>query len=240
MHFFPKDGGTSGLTSLLYISIMANSEIKIAYIMKSSFALLTLSLSFEKSCTWIRFNYTGIFTQTQILQWLGHGSTVRLECKPRLVNMDLSGHYSLELPRSLFTCTSIEVMALSLHGSMEKTTIKPRSVFLPCLGSLTLSCVALGNDIMEKLATGCHVLEEMVMNRCGLDMAEISFPYLRSLIIENCHVETEVCISIPNLVSLQIEKVESGMIWLRNMSSLLKASLSLYCILLESEHKKSK
>jgi hypothetical protein len=71
-------------------------------------------------------------------------------------------------------------------------------------------------------------------------MSDICAPVLRSLIIENCDMETEVCISIPSLVSLQIKKLESGMTWLRNMSSLLKASVSLCCIEYQDEYKKSK
>jgi hypothetical protein len=149
------------------------------------------------------------------------------ECKPRLVQLDLYGCDVLELPQSLFTCTSIEVMKLTLSAWMKRTTIQPKSVFLPCLRSLTLPCAKLGNDFMKKLAWGCPVLEEMVIANCRLDMTDISSPYLRSLVIEYCQVEHEVCISMPSLVSLKIEEVVSGMIWLRNMSSLLKASLSL-------------
>jgi hypothetical protein len=63
--------------------------------------------------------------------------------------IEQSGHESLELP---------EVMTLMLPDYLLKTTIQPRSIFYPCLRSLTLFGAVLDNDFVENLAQGCPVL----------------------------------------------------------------------------------
>jgi hypothetical protein len=153
-----------------------------------------------------------------ISTWLSRVS----ECLPKQIIIDVIGDSRLEVPDSIFNCSSVEVMDL-LFYDIKSENFKSRIISLPSLKKLKILGVSLSDGFLKKLVSGCAMLEQLVMEGCELQMSTISSTVLKSLVIKDCFVFPEVCISAPSLMSLQVVKVKLGRIWSNHMPCLVKA-----------------
>ncbi|XP_024960438.1 F-box/LRR-repeat protein At4g14103-like [Cynara cardunculus var. scolymus] len=138
------------------------------------------------------------------------------------------------LPRSMFSSVSLTILKIEMNCILEL----PNSVCLPYLKILHLSLVTFMDDeSTQKLFSGCRILEELVMLDCewmNLKNITISSLTLKRLTIDDlpyfgppdaprgCTIE----INTPNLAYLKYTGYLSNEIFLYDVSSLVKAYIS--------------
>lgn len=142
----------------------------------------------------------------------------------------------VKLPHMLFTSKTLAVLILS-DGIMIDT---PSSVWLPSLKTLHLLSVKYKNDdVAHNLLSGCPVLEELYIDRSGLDDREILnvlVPTLKLLTIHCLHniLEGEdesdeprhkLVIDAPKLKKLDLADSFSDDFLVMDLSSLLEANI---------------
>ncbi|KAF8714802.1 hypothetical protein HU200_027331 [Digitaria exilis] len=139
-------------------------------------------------------------------RWIRHG----IKCSPAVMEISWSPHvFFFGLPNSGSTACRLK----RLH----------------------LARIALDTGFTQQLCSGCPVLEDLQLETCLLDSAEIRSHSLKSLIVTDCtsHFGTVLTITAPALVSfhLAIGTSTSGSKWrsviVNEMPSLVEASIRL-------------
>ncbi|XP_078153515.1 F-box protein At4g22280-like [Carex rostrata] len=136
-----------------------------------------------------------------------------------------SEEYDFEVPDSIFSCKSLQEMELNL----EHEPIRPISVNLPCLKKLTLRYTVIKDEVMQKLSA-LPALEEMVLSYCYLYFCHISSGTLKRLVLDGCYNdnETDITISTPRLLYLEVLSWDEGTIKLKKLESLVQACIHYY------------
>lgn len=149
-----------------------------------------------------------------------------LEFKPQMLFIsDFSRwpYYNKPLPQSLLTWASLETMELHYFLLLLTKTITFFS-----LKRLILFSVISDGESMTNLISGCPVLEDLVMEYCTLQNSDVTITShsLKHLDIHylSCKV-FGIHLSIPSLTSLHVTNAILGRIWVKNMSSLVKARI---------------
>ncbi|XP_078162225.1 F-box protein At4g22280-like [Carex rostrata] len=151
--------------------------------------------------------------------------------RPRVLSIHMLFYTFLNLPDSIFTCTSIEEMSIRLETDdnvvvvNEFNFLQMRSINLPFLKSLELGKMDLNDDIMRMFISGCPVLENLVLKDCWLEVSMISSNVLKKLVLMHCCQFYPLEISCPGVVSLIIMSMYMRDTILKNMSSLATADI---------------
>jgi F-box domain len=147
-----------------------------------------------------------------------------LQQSPRVLSIYVQPSVSVDGPKMVFACSSLEEMKLQVK-SRESLVLELALVELPRLRRLNLGYYTINGDLMEKLHLGCPNLEELELYTCGLNLSQISCGNLRSLVLDGCCNFTGIRVSIPTLKYLKVTVMscQTAGIVLENMSSLVKA-----------------
>lgn len=141
---------------------------------------------------------------------------------------------SFVLPSSMFCSQTLTSLKIEMNCVLEI----PKTVFLPYLKTLHLSLVTFPNDdSTQNLFMGCRVLEELVLLDCewmNLKNVTISSSTLKRLTIDDLPYfgppdgpsGCKIKIYAPNLVYLKYTGYPSSEIFVCNVSSLVKAHVS--------------
>ncbi|XP_078153476.1 F-box/FBD/LRR-repeat protein At1g16930-like isoform X2 [Carex rostrata] len=142
---------------------------------------------------------------------------------PKFLSVHIySDTYHYEVPDSIYSCKSLQEMELNLG-----LDVIPRSVNLPCLKKLTLHKTVIKDEVMQKLSR-LSALEELVLFDCELNTCDISSGTLKRLVLDsndNYVNETDITISTPHLLYLEVLCCAKGTIKLNKMDSLVKACI---------------
>ncbi|KAJ3687052.1 hypothetical protein LUZ61_016216 [Rhynchospora tenuis] len=148
-----------------------------------------------------------------------------LNWKPRMIYIYVDRYMMIDLPDSLFDCKSLEKMTLQFECFVY---YKPfETINLPSLKKLELSNWTIDDYLINKLMSGCPVLEDLTLRGCTVATHIISSNKLKHVFIDDFYSRERIMISIPSLSSLVIHS-EKGHISLMNMSSLVKARVMLF------------
>ncbi|KAJ1688806.1 hypothetical protein LUZ63_012961 [Rhynchospora breviuscula] len=149
---------------------------------------------------------------------------------PRVIRVYVVAEY-FKCPDSVFSCSSLESLNLSLHTPIDQfIDVSPKSIALPCLKTLKLCALELGDNFMQQLFTGCPALESLTLHSCILYTSDIFSNVLKNLTLFDCSQNTQTLrVSCPGLVSLSIfsSDYNIGCISLDNMASLVNADIAL-------------
>ncbi|MFS7931180.1 putative F-box domain, leucine-rich repeat domain superfamily, F-box-like domain superfamily [Helianthus anomalus] len=133
----------------------------------------------------------------------------------------------IELPHSLVTCDSLEVLKLYLFSFPLSL---PSATGFPALRALQLNNVQLWNDdSVEQFLNSCPLLEDLILINCvlhSLDDLCISSPSLKTLSIQNSGLfggpdGLQIC--CPKLVLLEYAGHTASVFSFENIDSLKKA-----------------
>lgn len=151
-----------------------------------------------------------------ITSWILHF----IKCKkPRVLSICCSSYDQIDLPHSVFCCTTLEEVQLIIHDDMISKAIIPRTIDLPFLRKLTLgSSMRIRPEFMQKLLHGCPLLEDLKLECCFLFEMGIYSPVLKRLTIVDCD-GFSMFISCPGLLNLDLE-LYSTEIRFANLTSL--------------------
>jgi F-box domain len=144
--------------------------------------------------------------------------------KPKSVSIHIfSENYFFKVPNSFYASESLQ--QLMLHLGYE--SINPRYVNFPCLKTLTIDCILIEDEVMQKLL-GLPALEEMVLYNCGFEISDISSQTLKRLVLDCYHNDfspPDISISTPNLLHLEIHSWVMGKLKFKNLESLVNARI---------------
>jgi hypothetical protein len=154
--------------------------------------------------------------------------SVAASCMPKVLSIQIYTDEFFDLPGSIFTCASVEQMSFAVHSEDYHDYFAPESISLPRLKKLELSDVKINDDFIRKVQSGCPVLEELDFLNCWFDIDEISSTVLKKLSIKECRQSSEMQISCPGVVSLEIGFYDLIWITLINMPSLVTAN-AIFC-----------
>ncbi|XP_056846212.1 F-box/LRR-repeat protein At3g59250-like [Raphanus sativus] len=178
----------------------------------------------------------------------GHG--VDPECVTNWVSnvlergvSDLDLHVTLAglcLPSKVFISKSLERLKIE---SENVISIDVEDVFLPKLKTLHINKVMLGKggDCFEKVTSGCHVLEELVLINVYSDFwnRSVSSKTLKRLILYCIDYDKNpdsVSFDTPNVVYLEYSDFVAGKYPMVNLGSLVEASIDLAMTSEQHEH----
>ncbi|KAJ1688811.1 hypothetical protein LUZ63_012966 [Rhynchospora breviuscula] len=135
----------------------------------------------------------------------------------------------LNLPDSLFSCASLEILELIHCPYNGKAYLKQNLIALTSLKTLMLVNLIIDDDFAQKLLLGCPVLENLQLFNCELFISDISSNVLNELILDDCWILRHMRISCPVLVSLFISSRKNTIriVSLENMTSLVYATINL-------------
>ncbi|CAK9166649.1 unnamed protein product [Ilex paraguariensis] len=147
------------------------------------------------------------------------------------LNLLLFRNSPIDLPRSLYTCDSLKVLKLT----QDITFDVPSDAHLPNLRVVHLKSVLFhdGNST-QRLISGCPVLEDLVIDKSGIDDIEvfnICSPTLKSLTISCClenlkdDCKCTFLVEAPALEYFELEDIELNQYSLTNLCSLVKAKV---------------
>ncbi|KAJ4807468.1 F-box/FBD/LRR protein [Rhynchospora pubera] len=149
---------------------------------------------------------------------------------PRVIRVYVVAEY-FKCPDSVFSCSSLESLNLSLHTPIDQfIDVSPKSISLPCLKTLKLCALELCENFMQQLFTGCPALESLTLHSCILYVSGISSNVLKNLTLFDCSQNTQTLrVSCPGLVSLSIFSGDYNIrcISFYNMASLVNADIKL-------------
>ncbi|CAF2173817.1 unnamed protein product [Brassica napus] len=157
---------------------------------------------------------------------------------------DLDLHFNLvgvSLPSEVFMSKSLERLRIE---SKNVIPMDMEDVFLPKLKTLYVNKVMLGegDDCFEKVTSGCHVLEELVLINVYSDFwnRSVSSKTLKSLILSCCMEYDKnpdsVSFDTPNVVYLEYCDYVSGKYPKVKFNSLVEASIDLVMTSEQHEH----
>ncbi|KAI3702972.1 hypothetical protein L6452_28726 [Arctium lappa] len=170
------------------------------------------------------------FNSSRIHSWI----SVAIMHNAHELDLCLFAEDPFVLPRSMFSSGSLTILKIEMNCILEL----PNSVCLPYLKSLHLSLVTFMDDeSTQKLFSGCRVLEELVMLDCewmNLKNITISSSTLKHLTIDDLPYfgppdapsGCKITIDTPNLAYLNYTGYLSNEILLYDVSSLIKAYIS--------------
>ncbi|KAJ3702116.1 hypothetical protein LUZ61_005821 [Rhynchospora tenuis] len=161
------------------------------------------------------------------MRWLDRSALLM----PRVISamIPVFEQKELNLPDSVFSCASLELLEL-IHCPYNGTAyLKQDSIALTSLKTIKLVNLALDDDFARKLLLGCPVLENLRLFDCILCISDISSNVLKELILDDCWLYQHMRISCPALVSLLFTSCENTIriISLENMTSLVYATIDL-------------
>ncbi|KAJ3702455.1 hypothetical protein LUZ61_006160 [Rhynchospora tenuis] len=161
-----------------------------------------------------------------------------LESHPRVLSIksgEFSSWHKMDFD-SVFTCASVEEMELDGIFVPRKSPIT-----LFNLKKLNLTSMSLDGESVNNLISGCPVLEDLVMKECCFMFSNVTIVShsLKKLFISIDHYGyydhyeykrymADIHLNVPSLVSLHVINVLLGKIWLKNMSSLVKAHIEFW------------
>ncbi|KAJ4798513.1 FBD-associated F-box protein [Rhynchospora pubera] len=178
----------------------------------------TFYLSCRELCEWPEYN---MFIRSWFLYALNHN--------PRVLKIE----YPLDgsVPLALFTCASLVDVSFSCFIGVPNFKV----INLPCLRRLHLSDGDLTHGFIEKLFSGCPMLEFFHVEFCGRELYSINSQSLKYLKAKCCNnkfwreaAEKEiVLINTPNLLSFRdtIFLDFKGPKFLLKMPSLISANI---------------
>ena len=157
---------------------------------------------------------------------------------------DLDLHFNLvgvSLPSEVFMSKSLERLRIE---SKNVIPMDMEDVFLPKLKTLYVNKVMLGegDDCFEKVTSGCHVLEELVLINVYSDFwnRSVFSKTLKSLILSCCMEYDKnpdsVSFDTPNVVYLEFCDYVSGKYPKVKFNSLVEASIDLVMTSEQHEH----
>ncbi|XP_078162260.1 F-box/LRR-repeat protein 13-like isoform X2 [Carex rostrata] len=174
--------------------------------------------------------YKGQFEDTS------HGPSMEwLDCAaflmPRIIIVYILSNVDapLIIPDSVFSCESLEKLALCVQSVPVMTIIRPKSIALPCLQTLVLEHLSLDDDFAQKLLLGCPSLEGLRLEYCDLFISDISSNVLKKLIVRFCCQYQHMRICCPSLIILSIGSIKNSIriISLEKLTSLVYAQIVL-------------
>ncbi|PIA42066.1 hypothetical protein AQUCO_02100131v1 [Aquilegia coerulea] len=140
----------------------------------------------------------------------------------------------------IFRCKSLMTLKLDLVGKPETRDLQaldlPDTIRLPSLKTLHLqSLLFKGNEFMERIFSGCPVLETLVIRDCGLYETEnvticstrLSYLEINSIYSYGDLYECQITISASNLKSFKCRADYSNAFCLENVSALEYADIGL-------------
>lgn len=149
--------------------------------------------------------------------------------------LDLDLHISSEmgyrLPSEMFCSETLVRLKLGIRDVLTITTEK--SVSLPKVKTLCLDYIMVENSVFAKLLSGCHALEELVLNNLFEVKGSCSVFHntLKRLVVSRSRTFDEnhesVSFSTPNLVYLEHSDTIANMYPKVEFNSLVEASLNL-------------
>ena len=152
---------------------------------------------------------------------------IKLEPREFLVKLRSCENFNLNTDL-IFTCASLIHLQLHLSSKVDPfVAMEPNSINLPFLKTLNLYGVIMSDDSLKKLLLGCHVLEELVLERFYIEgIIKICSNTLKMLVLRNYHDVMRLQISTPNLLYLDIS-MDTREIMLLNMPLLVYASINI-------------
>ncbi|XVF03934.1 hypothetical protein REPUB_Repub05bG0036200 [Reevesia pubescens] len=130
------------------------------------------------------------------------------------------------MPIWVFTCKTLVSLRLDILNKCKFTLKLPLKISLPSLKSLHLFGIQFpDDDSIQRLFSSCSVLEELVVDRCVLN---VSSPTLKRLTIacsEGDYEHYEILIDAPSLVYFKWHCSLPKRFLLKNLNSLAKACI---------------
>ncbi|KAJ3674905.1 hypothetical protein LUZ60_005521 [Juncus effusus] len=215
-------------------------------IWKSVPYLELIESEFKQAETFINFTNSILLHKLQletfILKWLDCDETSHeiinnwisklVSLKPNYVEIELClpNLENLDFLSTLFNCASIETLDLwpAIHEGWA--SLNPTVVNLPNLKYLQLYCLNLNDEFLQKILSGCPILEELTIENCFLNL---TYQKIRSLSLKKLTMRynefsegARLRIWIPGLVELEIE-FHLGRVLFYNLESIERASVTL-------------
>lgn len=161
------------------------------------------------------------------MEWVDH---IVVNCKPRVLSLDVLQENNFDMPDSVFRCASLEEIELMLRSEREYSYVcLPDKMYLPSLKKFQLSGAMLVDGFVKKLLSGSCLLEKLVLDCCQLvSTLQISSTTLKYFALTNCDQCFSSEVSAPSLVYLDIQSNETGKIILKNLRSLVNARVRIY------------
>jgi F-box domain len=152
-----------------------------------------------------------------------------LKHNPRVLDLTFAGMGSL--PCGVFSCSSLVDLSLSLNGFTNDVQF----INLPCLRRLHLQDISINQEFVEKLFSGCPMLEFFHLHRCCMEFSNIHSQSLKCLKLEGnirLTVKRLQSINAPKLLSFYYRCLNYHECKpLLNMPSLSSASICVdYCL----------
>ncbi|XP_007022822.2 PREDICTED: F-box protein At4g22280 [Theobroma cacao] len=133
------------------------------------------------------------------------------------------------VPLGVFTCKTLEVLRLDIYSKSNIVLKLPVEICYPSLKILHLSGIEFSDDdSIQRLFSGCSVLEELVVDRCNLKHRckfNVSSPTLQRLTIaytKGYYQDYEIVIDAPSLVYFKCCHLPKSFL-LKNLNSLVEA-----------------
>ena len=147
------------------------------------------------------------------------------------LDLNISSEMGYRLPSEMFCSETLVRLKLGIRDVL--TINKEKGVFLPKLKTLCLDYIMVKNSVFAKLLSGCHALEELVLNNLFEVKGSCSVFHntLERLVVRRSRTFDEnlesVSFSTPNLVYLDYSDAIANMYPKVEFNSLVEASLDL-------------
>ncbi|KAF3573891.1 hypothetical protein F2Q69_00062141 [Brassica cretica] len=147
------------------------------------------------------------------------------------LDLNISSEMGYRLPSEMFCSETLVRLKLGIRDVL--TCNKEKSGFLPKVKTFCLDYIMVENSVFAKLLSGCHALEELVLNNLFEVKGSCSVFHntLKRLVVSRSRTFDEnhesVSFSTPNLVYLEYSDTIANMYPKLEFNSLVKASLDL-------------
>ncbi|KAF3330508.1 putative F-box/FBD/LRR-repeat protein [Carex littledalei] len=128
-------------------------------------------------------------------EWIAYAA----DHNPKMIELSFDGlgYCTNYIPDCLFNCKTLEEVKLKMP-MIDMGEIKPNKVYLPRLRKLNLNGVNFGSDNLEKILSGCPILEDLRMEYCALKMSSFACHSVKRLQLLSPKISQEtISISVP-------------------------------------------
>lgn len=146
-----------------------------------------------------------------------------VEHNTRIFELSYVGYFRLDIPDCLFTCETLEDVKLKLQR-WHLEELKPSAVCLPRLRKLDLTQIHFQDDHLEKILSGCPILEDLRLDDCELQISSFSCHSVKRLqLLDPKTCQKSITVSVPCVENLLFSGDRDCMFILKSISKLTHA-----------------
>lgn len=121
-------------------------------------------------------------------RWISHAVKNDVRVLSIIIRLQNSGG-NVILPRSALVSQSLEELGLFTFPNVK--IITPSIISLSRLKILSLQRMEVNSAFLEKILSGCPMLENLNLHFCRVTFSGVYSTTLRNLILENCRIQTK-------------------------------------------------